>query len=128
MRLITSSLAALVLCGSTLTAFAQTPPVVPPMPCEKPSDYVPVGGGTAEQMNRVKKRMETYKNCVNDYATSLNAKIQEMSAQAQAYQDAANKAVNDYNSYNKDMIARMNGQEGSPAGTSETGGAAPKGY
>jgi hypothetical protein len=127
MRIITSSLAALVL-GASAPVFAQTPPAVPPMACEKPADYVPVGGGTGEQQNRIKKRMDSYKTCVNNYVTSLNAKTAEMNAAMQAYQDAANKAVNDYNTYNKDMVTRMNGQESGPEAPSSTGGAAPKGY
>jgi hypothetical protein len=127
MRIITSSLAALVLCAGALPAYAQTPPTVPPMQCDKPSDYVPVGGGTAEQQNRVKKRMETYKTCVNDYATGLDAKIKDLTAQAQAYQDAANKAVTDYNAYNKDMVARLNSTD-SNGGGSAAAGAPKSGY
>jgi hypothetical protein len=98
------------------TVHAQTPAAAPaapvavaPNPCETPSDYVPVGGGSGSDIAKITKRIDAYKVCVNDYSQSENAKAADLVKQAQAHQDAGNKAIDDYNTYVQAMNKKTNG-------------------
>jgi hypothetical protein len=108
------SFAALSLFALVGVAHAQTPAAapavtVPPNPCEKPSDYVPVGGGNSGDIAKISKRIDTYKVCINTYAQGNNAKAAELAAQAQAYQEAGNKAIDEFNTYVQAINAKTNG-------------------
>ena len=94
---------------------------VPANPCEKPSDYVPIGGGTSTDMARISKRIDQYKTCINTYSTTQNSKAAELAQQAQAYQDAGNKAIDEFNSYVQEMNKKTN--SGSTAAPAPQGGA-----
>jgi hypothetical protein len=120
-----TSIAALALCTLALSAAAQSPaaPAVPPNPCEKPTDYVPVEG-TSDQMARVQKRMDAYHTCINDYVKGVSGKAKDLVAQAQAYQEAGNTAINTYNEYVQEMNKRIksDGDKDKPSAPTTTGG------
>jgi hypothetical protein len=124
MRLKTTTIAALALCTFAWSAAAQTPaPPVPPNPCEKPTDYVPIEG-TSDQMARVQKRMDAYHVCINDYVKGVSGKAKDLVAQAQAYQEAGNSAINTYNEYVQEMNKRIksDGDKDKPSAPTTTGG------
>ena len=78
---------------------------VPPMKCDKPNRLAQDNPSSAE-ISRIQKEVEAYKNCVNSYA-KLNAdKAQALIAQANAYRDAANNAIGEYNDYATELNAR----------------------
>lgn len=77
---------------------ATTPSVdVPPMTCTVPGS--PPLDRAGSDMGRFQKRVDDYKVCVNQYTQSTGAKANEYAAQSRAYADAANKAIDDYNTY-----------------------------
>jgi len=83
-----------------LAAPAQTaaPAVqVPAMECENPGS-APLDKASP-QMGRFSKKVEDYKICVNAYVKVTGAKSNEFADQAKAYNEAANKAIDDYNTY-----------------------------
>ena len=74
-----------------------TPVQVPAMECENPGS-APLDKASP-QMGRFSKKVEDYKNCVNAYVKVTGGKSNELSDQARAYNEAANKAIDDYNVY-----------------------------
>jgi hypothetical protein len=106
-----ASLSALAAACATFSSHAQTTAPaaadIPKNPCVKPSDYVPLDGTSAE-MARVTKRVDTYKNCINDYSKGVNGKANELASQAQAYQDAGNQAVDEFNAFVAELNSKTN--------------------
>jgi hypothetical protein len=101
-----ASLSALTVACMTFSSHAQTTPAavdVPKNPCVKPSDYKPIDATSAE-MARVTKRVDAYKNCINDYAKGANGKAADLASQAQAYQEAGNQAIDEFNAF----VAELN--------------------
>lgn len=110
-----ASLSALTVACVAFSSHAQTPPAdIPKNPCAKPSDYVPMDGTSAE-MARVSKRVDAYKNCINDYSKGVNGKAAELVSQAQAYQDAGNQAVDEFNAF----VAELNSKTNKGGGASD---------
>ncbi len=70
---------------------------VPPSTCTKPG-FVPLDKSSPD-MGRFQKRFDEYKICVQAYAETNRAKSEEIGAQARAYSDAGNKAIDEYNTY-----------------------------
>ena len=88
---------------TSVAARAQTAPSaaavaqVPANDCQDPGS-APLNRAGPE-MTRFSKRVEEYKVCTNKYVTAQGAKSNELADQARAYGDAANKAIDDYNTY-----------------------------
>lgn len=78
-------------------AQATTAVQVPAMDCENPG-AAPLDKNSP-QMGRFAKKVEDYKVCVNAYVTVTGGKSNELNEQAKAYNEAANKAIEDYNAY-----------------------------
>jgi len=122
-----STLTALTLVGPAVAqqpaaAPVPAPIVIPPNTCTKPSDFMPTFQSN-EQLQRFQKSLEAYKSCVRDYVQANAAKSNELAAQARAYNEAANAAVNDINAYLTGLNEQTkNANEKSPA----TQGGAPK--
>ncbi len=96
--------------GVAASATAQQPAPaaavdVPPINCEKPTPLLEESPSNAT-IARQQKRLEAYKNCVNDYVKTNSEKAQELVGQANAYRDAANKAIDQYNAYATELNAR----------------------
>ncbi len=96
--------------GLATTAHAQQPAPaaavdIPPMNCDKPTPLIEENPSNAT-LTRMQKRVEAYKNCVNDYAKANGAKAQELVAQANAYREAANHAIEEYNAFANELNAR----------------------
>jgi hypothetical protein len=70
----------------------------PPLDCAKPGDPPKPGASNAD-ITRFQKRLDEYKTCVSTYTKANAAKAQEYQAQARAYSDAANGAVDGFNAY-----------------------------
>jgi hypothetical protein len=116
-----ASMSALTVACMTFSSRAQTPPAaadIPKNPCAKPSDYVPMDGTSAE-MARVTKRVDAYKNCINDYSKGVNGKAADLVSQAQAYQEAGNQAVDEFNAFVAELNAKTNKGSG-PASPDRT--------
>ena len=82
------------------SAHAQQPAAtveVPSMNCPSPGS--PPLDRASPDMARFQKRVDEYKVCVNQYASTTGAKANEYAAQSRAWSDAANKAIDDYNAY-----------------------------
>jgi hypothetical protein len=98
------SVAVLATCfAMTSVAHAQTPASaaamaqVPVNVCQDPGN-APLDRASPD-MTRFAKRVEEYKLCTNKYVTEQGAKSNELADQARAYGEAANKAIDDYNTY-----------------------------
>ena len=70
---------------------------VPAMDCENPGS-APLDKASP-QMGRFTKKVDDYKTCVNAYSKATGAKSNEYADQAKAYNEAANKAIEEYNAY-----------------------------
>ncbi len=81
------------------------PVVVEPMKCDKPTRLMSDNPSSAE-VSRAQKEVEAYKNCVNAYAKSNADKAQALIAQANAYREAANSAIGEYNDFATELNAR----------------------
>ncbi len=90
-------LSTLLLAGS---AHAQQAAVadIPPYDCKKPGEYQPIDKSGPEQARFVKRR-DAYKTCVDEYAKVARAKVAELSAEADAWNAAGNKAIDEFNAY-----------------------------
>ena len=76
---------------------ATTAVQVPAMDCENPGS-APLDKASP-QMGRFTKKVDDYKNCVNAYVKVTGGKSNELADQSKAYNEAANKAIEDYNAY-----------------------------
>lgn len=95
-----AALSACLLAVAAVPSHAQQPASsadVPVLNCTNPG-FPPLDRASPE-MGRFQKRVDAYKVCVNDYTKTVGAKSNELAAQAQVYSDAANKAIDDYNTY-----------------------------
>ena len=99
-------------------AFAQQPApavasaeAVAPMNCEKPGDSAGIELSNA-QVVRFQKKLDAYKNCVNEYAKAMGAKANEHAGLAKNYAAAANGAIEDYNVYATALNAKNGGDAG----------------
>lgn len=90
-------LASLTLFPFAAHAQATTAVQVPAMDCENPG-AAPLDKNSP-QMGRFAKKVEDYKVCVNTYVKATGGKSNEYNEQAKAYNEAANKAIEDYNAY-----------------------------
>ena len=98
-------------------AFAQQPApaaasagVIPTMNCEKPGDSAGIDP-THAQVVRFQKKVDAYKDCVNDYVKAMGAKANEYSALAKTYIDAGNGAIQNYNAYVNALNAQSGGAD-----------------
>ena len=96
-------------CLATATYGQQPSPAttvdVPPMKCEKPTRILQENSSSAE-ISRMQKEIDAYKKCVNDYAKLNDDKAQALIAQANAYREAANHAIGEYNDYAIELNVR----------------------
>lgn len=92
---------------------------VPAMSCVNPGS--PPLDRAGSDMTRFSKRVEDYKVCINEYTRSTGAKANELAAQSRAYADAANKAIDDYNTY----VTALNEKTKSPTSGGSTQAPAP---
>src|SRR6185295_10123864 len=86
---------------ATVTAFAESNTgagaQVPPLSCEKPGD--PPLDPSYEQQKRYDKKREGYKECVMKYVGELKQKADAQFEAGKKYQDAANGAIDEYNTW-----------------------------
>ena len=92
-------------------AAGSTNPAIPPMNCEKPGDSAGIEPNYAQQQ-RFQKKVGTYKLCVDDYAKAMSAKADEYVEIAKTYTNAANGAIDSYNTYVTALNAKQKGIDG----------------
>lgn len=97
--LLTACLAAFAAQVAVAQQPAPTPAAVevPPSTCKDPG-FVPIDKASPE-MGRFQKRVDEYKVCVQAYVQANRVKSNEFEVQARAYADAANKSIDEYNTY-----------------------------
>ena len=78
-------------------------PAVSPNPCQKP-DPLPKAQPTRAEQRRFAADFDKYRSCTQTYADA------EMAA-AKAHSAAASKAIEDFNTYAKEIDAQVNGDQ-----------------
>jgi hypothetical protein len=106
-----AALAVVLVCGVIPFAFAEdksapiTVNVTPPT-CEKPGD--PPLQPTADQQRRFDKKRDAYKSCVMGFVDDMKKQAIAHEDAARKYADAANNAINEYNTWASEFNATLN--------------------
>ena len=87
------------------------PGSIPAMNCENPGDSAGIEPNYA-QIQRFQKKIDVYKLCVNDYAKAMGAKANEHVEIAKTYSNAANGAIESYNTYVTALNAKQKSADG----------------
>jgi hypothetical protein len=78
---------------------------IPSISCEKPGD--PPLQPTYEQQKRYDKKREAYKECVMKYVGDMKKQADAQFEAGKKYQDAANGAIEDFNTWANQINASL---------------------
>jgi hypothetical protein len=78
---------------------------IPAVNCEKPGD--PPLQPSYDQQKRYDKKREGYKECVMKYVADMKQRADAEFEAGKKYQDAANGAIEDYNSWASQFNAKL---------------------